>query len=95
MSNSPTPHQPPSRLPLVLLGLMTIASFGGPFAAWAVIRGGESPDWPPDRLVEWVVFAAIVALVVILMAACLSLYFVNRRQLESRRAATATRSERP
>lgn len=95
MSESPSPaapsRRPASRGPWVLLIVMTFASFGGPFLIWAVLRGGEAPDWPPDRLVEWVVFAAFVALVLTLMAACLLLGVVNRRELAARRAAAPTR----
>jgi hypothetical protein len=64
---------PRTRLPLVLLGLMTVASFGGPFAIFLTIRGGESNHWPPDRPVEWWVFGLIIGLVVVLMTLCLSL----------------------
>ncbi len=79
-----TPEQtnaPIPRLPWILLGLLTIASFGGPFLAWLVIRGGESAVWPPDRLVEWVVFAAIVSAVVVLMLACSGLALAHKRSL--------------
>jgi len=67
------PQSPaPPRLPLVLLGLMTVASMAGPFAIFLAIRGGRSPDWPPDRPVEWWTFGLITASVVVLMAGCLT-----------------------
>ncbi len=45
-------------LPYVLLGAMTLVSFGGPFAMLVVIRGGSSADWPPDRAIEWITIGA-------------------------------------
>ena len=61
------------RAPFVLLGLMTMASFGGPFAIVAAIRGGTSPDWPPDRAIEWWAFGLTTGLVAVLMTACLAI----------------------
>ena len=60
------------RGPFVLLGLMTLATFGGPVAIVATIRGGSSRAWPPDRPVEWWTFGLVTGLVVALMAACLA-----------------------
>ena len=62
-----------NRLPYLLLGAMTLVSLGGPFAVFLVIRGGLRPDWPPDRLVEWIVLSLVVALVLALFLACLTL----------------------
>jgi hypothetical protein len=76
------------RGPYVLLGLMTLATFAGPVAIVASIRGGASREWPPDRAVEWWIFGLTTGLVLVLMLACLSLGLVHRR-----RAAPA--SERP
>ncbi len=45
---------PLPRLPYVLLGAMTLVSFGGPFVILVVVRGGPSARWPPDRPVEWI-----------------------------------------
>jgi len=74
---SPAPPRLP-RLPFVLLGLMTLFSFGGPLGIGYALRGGASPDWPPDRPVEWFVFAGISGMVVVLMLACLALALKNR-----------------
>ena len=52
-------RQPLPRLPYVLLGAMTFASFGGPFVILVVVRGGSSARWPPDRPVEWVAIALV------------------------------------
>jgi hypothetical protein len=60
------------RAPLVLLGLLTIATMAGPFVIFLAIRGGPSPDWPPDRPVEWWVFGVVTVAVVILMLGCLT-----------------------
>ncbi len=63
--------EPVRRLPYVLLGLMTIATFLGPIVIVVVLRGGSIQGWPPDRPVEWVTFWGICALVAVLMIACL------------------------
>jgi hypothetical protein len=69
---TPRPPQPPSLpvLPYILLGLMTLATFAGPFVIYASILGGDSGGWPPDRPVEWWVLGLVTASVVGLMAAC-------------------------
>jgi hypothetical protein len=61
------------RLPYVLLGAMTAASFGGPFVILVTVRGGPSPRWPPDRTVEWAVIALIFMIVFGLFVACASI----------------------
>ena len=73
-----------TRAPFILLGLMTSASFGGPFALVATIRGGASPDWPPDRPIEWWAFGLITGLVAVLMTACLALGLARWRELVAR-----------
>jgi hypothetical protein len=62
---------PLPRLPFALLGLLTLACFGGPFAL-LVVRGGPSGDWPPDRPVEWIVIAAVLLAVLALFVACVT-----------------------
>lgn len=62
----------PPVLPLVLLGVLTVVSLGGPFGIVVALRGGGHAGWPPDRPVEWVVFVGVCAAVVALMAACLT-----------------------
>jgi hypothetical protein len=66
--NSPVP-----RVPYILLAAMTLISVGGPFAVYLVIRGGLRPDWPPDRLVEWIVISLVVGAAVALFVACLTI----------------------
>ncbi len=66
------------RGPYVLLGLLTLATFAGPVAIVASLRGGASREWPPDRPVEWWIFGLTTGAVVILMAACLGLGLVLR-----------------
>ncbi len=66
------------RGPYVLLGLLTLATFAGPVAIVASLRGGASRDWPPDRPVEWWIFGLTTGLVVVLMLACLGLGLVRR-----------------
>ena len=68
----------PPRWPWFLLALMTLACFGGPLAIYLVLQGGESPSWPPDRLIEWVIFFATISLVTTLFFLCLGLAVVYR-----------------
>ena len=67
-----SPPPAPPKGPLVLLGLMTVATLLGPIVIFLTIRGGERPEWPPDRPVEWWTFGLVVAAVVVLMVACLT-----------------------
>jgi hypothetical protein len=67
--------------PLLLLGLLTIAAFGGPIAIYWTIRGGAARGWPPDRPVEWWTFGLCTGAVVLLMAACLGVGLVRWRSL--------------
>ncbi len=64
--------RPAPPLPNVLLGLLTVATLGGPLAFGSVLRGGPRPDWPPDRAVEWWALALITALVLGLMSATIA-----------------------
>ena len=80
------------RLPFVLLGLMTAFSFGGPLGIGYVLRGGTSPNWPPDRPVEWATFIGVSSMVVVLMMACLSLGLANRRAMAGK-AGTSGREK--
>jgi hypothetical protein len=68
----PSPAAPAAVLPFVLLGLMTLAAFGGPFVIALAVRGGEHSGWPPDRPVEWWVFGLVTGAVVVLMGACVT-----------------------
>jgi hypothetical protein len=63
---------PLPRLPNALLGLLTLACFGGPLALWLTVRGGPSGNWPPDRAIEWVVFALVSAFAAALFVACVT-----------------------
>jgi hypothetical protein len=58
--------------PYALLGAMTLVAFGGPFLVLVVVRGGTSPDWPPDRPFEWFVITLVLVLFTVLFAACLT-----------------------
>ena len=62
---TPRPRPGPPKAPLVLLGLMTVATFAGPFVIVLTIQGGDGRDWPPDRPVEWWTFGVVVAAVVV------------------------------
>ncbi|HKI20957.1 MAG TPA: hypothetical protein VKA15_23900 [Isosphaeraceae bacterium] len=60
-------------LPYVLLGAMTLVSFGGPFLIYVVVRGGSSAQWPPDRPLEWITIALVFSLVIALFFACVTI----------------------
>ncbi len=75
----PPPRLP--RLPFVLLGAMTLATFGGPLLIGASLRGGQRPEWPPDRPVEWATLLGVSGTVAGLMLACLSLSLRVRRAI--------------
>lgn len=72
MSPDTPPPAPPPTWPLVLLGLLTVATLGGPFLIFLAIQGGPRPEWPPDRPIEWWIFGLVCGAVVVLMAACLA-----------------------
>ena len=67
---SRTPRLP--RLPNALLGLLTVNCFGGPLLLWLVVRGGSSGEWPPDRVVEWLVLGLVVIAGAGLFLACIT-----------------------
>ena len=62
----------PPKGPLVLLGLLSVATFAGPFVIYLTLRGGERPEWPPDRAVEWVALCGVIMMVVGLLTACVT-----------------------
>jgi hypothetical protein len=68
----PSPQSPPlTATPFVLLGLLTVATLGGPLAILLTLRGGTRRGWPPDRPIEWWTFGLSIVAVVVLMSACL------------------------
>jgi hypothetical protein len=71
---------------------MTIMSFGGPVGIAVVLRGGRSPNWPPDRLVEWVAFGGTCGLVLGLMALAVALAVANQKAV-ARAKAERTRAD--
>jgi membrane associated rhomboid family serine protease len=73
-----------SRIPLILLALLTVAVLGGPLSIGVALRGGQSPDWPPDRLIEWIVFAAACAHVAALFFATLIAALYHKRAWQDR-----------
>ncbi len=83
-----------SKLPLVLLGLQTLMTLGGPLAILLVLRGGRSRSWPPDRSVEWMTFWAVVTVFVALMLACLAIGLINWRRMMSAASSSGGRGER-
>jgi hypothetical protein len=92
-----TSKQSPPTLPYVLLGAMTLVSFGGPFAVLAILQGGENANWPPDRAIEWITTGLVVGLVITLFCACASMRFWYSAGAGATRAAPRLResSETP
>jgi hypothetical protein len=86
---------PPPTLPLVMLGMLTVATFAGPFVILGVLQGGRSTVWPPDRPVEWWTLGLVVGAVVMLMGACLSLARQRRPRQPTERAPRAHDEEAP
>ena len=68
MSRIPASH----RVPYLVLGAFTLVTFGGPVAMLVAVRGGPSPLWPPDRVIEWIVVGLVFALAIGLFGACVS-----------------------
>ena len=68
-----SPAEPLPRLPYVLLAALSVVCFGGPFVIAAVVMGGESSRWPPDRPVEWWAIGAVMLLFLTLFIACVSI----------------------
>ena len=62
-----------SNWPYALLGAMSLVCFGGPLLIFVVVRGGASPYWPPDRAVEWITIALVLALFGALFLACVTI----------------------
>jgi heme/copper-type cytochrome/quinol oxidase subunit 3 len=83
---------------IVLFMLMTTATFAGPLAISAVLRGGSSPEWPPDRAVEWVTLAGtstlVVALIIITITASIAIQRRDNRAKSTRNANDPMRSPR-
>lgn len=78
------PAAPPRTRPLVLLGILTMLTFGGPLAIGLLLIGGDSDRWPPDRPVEWRGVIGTIAGFVVVFAACI---------LDASRTLRAGRSE--
>jgi hypothetical protein len=87
---------PVPRMPFFLLGLMTLATFVGPFVIFFTIQGGRSPTWPPDRPLEWWVLGIVTGSVLILMVACLTVGCWTKRGSDQndRGRETGPREER-
>ena len=62
----------PPKAPLVFLALLSIVAFAGPFVIFLTLRGGRSPEWPPDRIVEWVALVGVTVMLLVLLTGCLT-----------------------
>ena len=65
--------EPLPRLPYVLLGAMTVASFGGPFVILVVVRGGQAPAGRPTGRSNGSRSPLVFGLVIVLFCACVSI----------------------
>jgi hypothetical protein len=83
------------RIAYLLLGLLTLATFGGYFLIGYVLKGGASPAWPPDRMVEWGVFGGVTGAVVGLILGLGVIWLMSFAGLrkEQRARANAPRPE--
>ncbi len=84
-------------LPYVLLGAMTLISFGGPLVILLIVRGGPSANWPPDRPVEWITIGMVIWLAIALFLACVSIgwWYPPARQVDrAKNGATPARQPR-
>jgi hypothetical protein len=84
-------------VPYMLLGAMTLVSFGGPFVILVIVRGGASANWPPDRPVEWITIGLVLWLAIALFLACVSIgwWYPGARHIErTQRGATPSREPR-
>jgi len=82
MTDRPAATASQTKLPFILLTLMTVATFGGPVVIGIVLRGGPSPEWPPDRPVEWITFVGICGLVFGIMVASVVILLKTQRKAE-------------
>ena len=80
---------------LILLGAMSLGTFGGPVGIGAVLRGGASRSWPPDRPVEWATLFGIAGLVAACMLGILALGLAQRRDQAVADAARKVSSGEP
>ena len=72
------------RGPLVILAVMSVLCFGGPFGVRWVLQGGKQEGWPPDRPVEWV---ALIGSCVLVLTFMLVLLKINLRLAKTIRDA--------
>jgi hypothetical protein len=86
---APAPAPPAlSWTAFALLGFLTAATVGGPLAIFLTLRGGNRPEWPPDRAVEWWMLGGTIGGYLVLLAACLLVGLVRwRRTVGAQRAS--------
>ncbi|HEV3166681.1 MAG TPA: hypothetical protein VGZ22_21830 [Isosphaeraceae bacterium] len=86
--------QQPPRSPLVLLGLLTFATFGGPLIFGLILRGGQRASWPPDRPIEWVVLVLAVGVTGTLFVTTIAVSLLQQR-LQAPPSPRGTEKARP
>jgi hypothetical protein len=91
--NQPSPV-PASRLPFVLLGVMTLISFGGPFLIGVLLWGGPRSDWPPDRPIEWIGVGAVLLAFAACFTACLTIRLWHPKPMSTTQRADEPKQNR-
>ena len=69
---TPKPNPRLLTLSLVLLGMLTLITLGGPLTVFFTLRGGRNPEWPPDRPVEWWAIGLVLGLGLVLTTSCVA-----------------------
>jgi len=59
-------------LPYVALSALSLVTFGGPALIFAIVRGGKSSQWPPDRAWEWITIFLVFSVFIALWIACVT-----------------------
>ncbi len=79
---------PRARTLLRLLVIQTVIMIGGPFGIGAILKGGESSDWPPDRAIEWIVVGSICGVFAVILLLILTLGMKAKAEIQANPKST-------